>query len=178
MLTLFSPFSLCWSMESETWVNLLLGYLLSLLPIVNSLLLQLGYMLPMSTTPELNDSTTSSSQFAHHRSRGHRYCDAFNYSRPFFLYPAETTAALCSGFFYAHPAITVSSISRRSRHVRRLTTYRSTHTCSTSLFCCDRLYPLTRPLGPHEQSIYHFAYYSEQHSRSCLFSNIKAFLSL
>ncbi|PVH83162.1 hypothetical protein DL98DRAFT_569994 [Cadophora sp. DSE1049] len=35
----------------------------------------------------------------------------------------------------------------------------STHTCSTSLFCCDRLYPLTRPLGPHEQAIYHFAYY-------------------
>ncbi|KAH9208395.1 hypothetical protein DL95DRAFT_467804 [Leptodontidium sp. 2 PMI_412] len=36
---------------------------------------------------------------------------------------------------------------------------RSTHTCSTELFCCDSLYPLTRPLGPHEQAIYHFAYY-------------------
>ncbi|KAH7323686.1 hypothetical protein BKA65DRAFT_555362 [Rhexocercosporidium sp. MPI-PUGE-AT-0058] len=36
---------------------------------------------------------------------------------------------------------------------------KSTHTCKTDLFCCDLLYPLTRPLGSHEQAIYHFAYY-------------------
>ncbi|KAL2062803.1 hypothetical protein VTL71DRAFT_5875 [Oculimacula yallundae] len=36
---------------------------------------------------------------------------------------------------------------------------RSTHTCNSKLFCCDQLYPLTRPLGPHEKAIYHFVYY-------------------
>ncbi|XMA10014.1 hypothetical protein WAI453_002805 [Rhynchosporium graminicola] len=35
----------------------------------------------------------------------------------------------------------------------------STNACNTTLFCCDNLYPLTHPHGPHEQAIYHFAYY-------------------